>query len=85
MHLKLLDHEATEEGKILIFENEYGETLRAKTWAPYRDDLLGRGKPDMEDFAAWIEKQDFPADMDATDYNELEEMVADFEEETGRS
>lgn len=85
IHLKLVDHEATEAGKILIFKRDDGETLRAKTWDSYRDELFGRGASDLKDFATWVEKQNFPADLDITNYYELEEVVADFEKKTGRS
>lgn len=84
IHLKLVDHEATEAGKILIFEKNDSEILRAKTWDSYRGDLLGIGTIDLKDFAAWVEKQDFPADLDITNYYELEEVVADFKEKTYR-
>lgn len=84
MHLKLIGQETTPEGTILIFEKNGNETLRAKTWSAYLGDLFGMEKSDIEDFAAWVEKQDFPADLDATYYYDLKEVVVGFLEEAGR-
>lgn len=84
MRLKIVGSETTPEGTVLIFQKEDGKTLRAKTWDTYRGNLFGRGKSNIEDFADWVEKQDFPADLDVTDYYDLEEVVLDFEEEVER-
>lgn len=84
MRLKIVGSETTPEGTVLIFQKEDGKTLRAKTWDTYRGNLFGRGKSNIEDFADWVEKQDFPAYLDVTDYYDLEEVVADFEKKTGR-
>lgn len=84
MHLKLVGHEVTDEGTTLIFDKG-GQNLRAKTWywtGPRRFEIH---IDNLADFAAWIEKQDFPADMDVTNYFDLEEVVADFETKTGRN
>lgn len=85
MHLKLVGQETTDEGTILIFEKNGSETLRAKTWDSYRDELFDRGTSDLQDFTAWVEKQDFPDDLDITDYNTLQDVVDDYQDETGRS
>lgn len=84
VHLELVGQETAGEGTILIFEKDGNETLRAKTWDSCRGDLFGMGTSDLKDFATWVEKQDFPADMDITNYYDLEEVVADFEKKTGR-
>ena len=84
MHLNLVGHEVTDEGTVLIFEKD-GETLRAKTWywaGTYRIEIHIEN---LSDFAAWVARHDFPADLDITDSHELSEVVVDFEEETGRS
>ena len=84
MHLNLVGHEVTDEGAVLIFEKD-GETLRAKTWywaGTYRIEIHIEN---LSDFAAWVARHDFPADLDITDSHELSEVVVDFEEETGRS
>lgn len=84
MHLKVVGQETTGDGTILIFEKDGSEILRAKTWDTYRGDLFGMESGDLQGFTDWIEKQDFPADMDVTNYFDLEEVVADFEEDTYR-
>lgn len=84
MHLKLIGQETTPEGTILIFEKDGDEILHAKTWSAYLGDLFGMEKSDIEDFATWVARQDFPADLDATYYYDLKEVVADFLEEAGR-
>ncbi|MDU6681739.1 MAG: hypothetical protein E6468_07825 [Varibaculum cambriense] len=81
MHLKLIGHETTPEGTILIFEKD-GETLRAKTWYWAETHRLEMHIENLSDFAAWVARQDFPADLDITDYHDLAEVVVDFEEDT---
>ena len=83
MHLKLVGHEATDEGTTLIFEKD-GETLRAKTWYWVETHRLEIRIENLSDFAAWVARQDFPADLDITDYHDLAEVVVDFEEDTYR-
>lgn len=83
MHLKLIGHETTDEGTTLIFEKD-GETLRAKTWYWAGTHRLEIHIENLSDFATWVARQDFPADLDITDYHDLAEVVVDFEEDTGQ-
>ena len=83
MHLKLIGHEVTDEGTILIFEKD-GETLRAKTWYWAETHRLEIHIENLSDFATWVARQDFPADLDITDYHDLAEVVVDFQEDTYR-
>lgn len=83
MHLKLIGHETTDEGTTLIFEKD-GETLRAKTWYWAETHRFEIRIENLSDFAAWVARQDFPADLDITDYHDLAEVVADFETKTGQ-
>ena len=83
MHLKLIGHEVTDEGTILVFEKD-GETLRAKTWYWAGTHRLEIHIENLSDFATWVARQDFPADLAITDYYDLAEVVVDFEEDTYR-
>lgn len=83
-HLRVVGQETAPKGTILIFEKNGSEILRAKTWDTYRGVLFGMESGDLKDFKAWVKKQEFPADLDVTDYHELGEVVVDFEEDTYR-
>ncbi len=74
----------------LIFQRDDGQVLRAKTWFWLHATILTTGIDevsrltsdidDLSDFATWIEKQDFPDDLDITNYWELYGVVEEYEE-----
>lgn len=78
MRLKLIGNEAGDEGTTLIFEKEDGELLRANTYHFLIGDLLGMDRAELPAFAAWIEKQEFPSDLDITDSHSLAGIMAKF-------
>ena len=95
MKLKLIDHESVTK-KIgsetpettfttLIFQRDDGQVLRAETWDWCLGDMLTIYIDNLFDFAAWIKDQDFPDDLDITDYGTLQNVVDDYQDETGRS
>lgn len=69
----------------LIFKRDDGEVLRAETWDWCLGDMLTIYIDNLFDFAAWIKDQDFPDDLDITDYGTLQNVVDHYQDETGRS
>lgn len=69
----------------LIFKRDDGRVLRAETWYWCWGDLFEIGIDNVFDFAAWIKDKEFPDDLDITDYNTLQDVVDDYQDETRRS
>ena len=64
----------------LIFQRDNGEILRAETWYWCWGDLFTIDIANLFDFAAWIKDQDFPDDLDITDYSTLRDVVDEYRE-----
>lgn len=85
MRLKLIDHEEyVYDGSVThdyTFRRDDGTEIDVEAWKWDYHGICSISIPRIFEFAYWIAEQDFPDDLDISDYDTLERVVSVFESE----
>lgn len=85
MRLKLIDHEEyVYDGSVThdyTFLRDDGTEIDVEAWKWDYHGICSISIPRIFEFAYWIAEQDFPDDLDISDYDTLERVVSVFENE----
>lgn len=85
MRLKLIDHEEyVYDGSVThdyTFRRDDGTEIDVEAWKWDYHGICSISIPRIFEFAYWIAEQDFPDDLDISDYDTLERVVSVFENE----
>lgn len=83
MRLKLIDHEEyVYDGSVThdyTFRRDDGTEIDVEAWKWDYHGICSISIPRIFEFAYWIAEQDFPDDLDISDYDTLEGVVDRFE------